>query len=367
MDLEELMGQQDYKIRTEKFPQMIHPKTIPLLVSGGVGDVIMSLPLVCELASMGNVEIITRHAQAFDYFKPIFIPKASGSTIPPYTWFIEMNTVVRFRFQEHFYTFNNSKIENIYNKQVQLFSHNNKLRSMVRNHPHYDNALARYAKDLGLDRRAFPFFSVGLKPWPGGKKDRREALNYITIHDGYEGESAHVVPGRATKTWKWDHWNSLVKSLKKQYPTTQIIQLGTFTGRPIDGVDQCLLNQTTLVQAFELISRAKMHIDGDSGLVHAATKMQVPCVVMFGPTPDHFYGYPENINIRTNHCSDACYWLKDDWLGHCPIGLNEPECMNKIDPDLIMQIILANFDESLNKKGLPTEQQGGLSVACQAI
>ena len=204
---------------------------------------------------------------------------------------------------------------------------------MARNHPHEDAAVARYARDLKLDRRSFPYFSLGMNQPDSHTLPLRiksQPQDYITIHDGYEAASAWLVGGRATKTWNWTSWNEFVRTFKAEYPDIRVIQLGTTTARPIDGVDECLVNQTTLAEAFELISKSLVHIDGDSGLTHAATALGVPCVVLFGPTPDYFFGYPQNANLRAKTCSDACFWLKPDWLARCPIGYTAPKCMDDI-------------------------------------
>jgi len=165
----------------------------------------------------------------------------------------------------------------------------------------------------------------------------------ITIHDGFDVNNKSIVHGRCTKQWKWDYWNKLVRLIKNSCDAT-IIQLGAVTGREIDGVDQCLLNKTTILEAIKILEKSKFHIDGDSGLVHVATKLGIPCIVLFGPTPDYFYGYKKNVNIRSNVCKEACFWIKDNWMDKCPLGYATPKCLDAITADDVF--------EKIRKKGL---------------
>lgn len=162
---------------------------------------------------------------------------------------------------------------------------------------------------------------------------------YITVHDGYDVSNWKDIEGRSTKQWDLNHWTKLIELIKQSYPDYLIVQLGSNTGRCIPGVHEQWLNKTKLVRAFDILKLSSLHIDGDSGLVHAATAMKVPCIVMFGPTPDYFYGYPQNLNLRASTCSDACFWLKDDWMKNCPIGHSTPKCMDDITAEMVFRAV----------------------------
>ena len=162
---------------------------------------------------------------------------------------------------------------------------------------------------------------------------------YLTIHDGYDVQYHARVSGSSTKQWPISYWNELVRLIKEQYPQIKLTQVGSKTGREITGVDECKLNQTTITECFNILRGSSLHIDGDSGLVHAATRMNTPCVVIFGPTPDYFYSYPQNINLRSSRCKEACYWTKPEWMNKCPIGFSYPKCMSDITPDQVMEKI----------------------------
>ena len=133
----------------------------------------------------------------------------------------------------------------------------------------------------------------------------------------------------------------LVRLLKLQFPDYEIIQLGTGeTARVIPGTNRCLINQTTIHQAFDIISESAFHIDTDSGLAHAATALGIPAVVLFGPTPLEFYGHPQNLNILSKKsCAGNCFFLEDSWMDKCPIGYPSAKCMEDISPEMVIEQI----------------------------
>lgn len=336
--LDSLIEQQDHSIRVSKYQRNINPDKIPIRLGGGIGDVIMNTAIIDSLKEYGNVEIYTKHADVYNYFTSGRDVAKPVSQMPHYTWWLDICGVVSFQTQDGFIGFLKGAYT-LWKRQRELFLYSPEMEIFVKNHPVFDNGMCRWAREKGLDRRSFPFFTIGAAFKENEKKPRVEALKYITIHDGFELASGYAVKGRATKQWKWTHWNTLVKAIKERYPDYEIIQLGAETARPIDGVDVNLISQTKILEAFDIISKSSLHIDGDSGLAHAATHLSVPCVTMFGPTPQEFYGYKENINLRTTTCKEACFWLKRDWLSQCPIGHNAPKCMDDLDPEVVLEAV----------------------------
>lgn len=344
ISLNNLRVLQDHQVKS-KISTRIHPEKLPIYLGGGIGDVILNLQTVKKIKEISDqVEIYTRHPEVYNYFKDENEdPCLDVKEIPKFTWHMDICAVARFRKYDGFKEFNDTA-KLLYARQKLLITKYTELGPIIADHPYFDNSLGRFAEKFRLNRKEMPLFSLGMETlrqysptYLGIPEGWVKPENYITIHDGFELESGDQVKGRATKTWNWMHWNRFVKLFKQKFPHIEIIQLGTKTARLIDGIDINLIEKTTITEAFDILKKSKLHIDGDSGLVHAATAMGIPCVVLFGPTPDLFYGHTQNINLRsTKTCEGSCWWLQKDWLSKCPAGLKAPVCMDDISSDWVM-------------------------------
>ena len=106
-----------------------------------------------------------------------------------------------------------------------------------------------------------------------------------------------------------------------------VIQLGIAEEEKIEGVTHYLNGQTSLEETGLLIKHGLCHIDTEGGLVHLANAVHTRCVVLFGPTPVEFFGYPQNINLEPSGCK-ACWFVTQNWLIECPRHTSGPECMS---------------------------------------
>src|SRR5262249_55033308 len=135
---------------------------------------------------------------------------------------------------------------------------------------------------------------------------------YVTVHDGFDN-SLRLAPGSATKCWPLEHWSELVRRLKQALPHLRIIQLGGRNSRSIPGVDLNLVQRTSLSQVPWILKHARLHIDGDSGLVHMARALHTRSLVLFGPTNRDYFGYDQNINLASSACAN-CWWSTPTWM-----------------------------------------------------
>lgn len=228
------------------------------------------------------------------------------------------------------------------------------VRGLVDRHPHLDGFWARLNQAGGRRRGESLAWSAGFDcqtPGPLAWRATHEAAlclaldeadvgplrhlsaagnPWITVHDGFD-TSAQVRPGQAVKCWPLAHWSELVRALKAVRPELRIVQIGGSSSRPIPGVDQCLIGGIRLGEALWLVQGAELHIDGESGLVHAAYALGTPSVVLFGPTDPAFFAYAGNTNLDAGVCT-PCWWSTPDWMARCPRGLSEPACMAAITP-----------------------------------
>lgn len=313
------------------------PSFIPLNLTGGIGDVIMAIDAIEFLRERHLVAVHTPHAAALQYFCPSF---HVYKELPDYTWHLDFNTTAEFKTSKSFHGFLMEDHERLFVQQQELFREHPALETIVKDNDERYYLTSLYGKSKGWDRRSFPMKSLGfMDDIPMKKCFKAMPKKQITIHDGFDLGNGHHVRDRCTKQWDIHHWATLIEMLKVEFRGYDIIQLGNKTARHIPGVDIDLVNKTTIPEAFNVLSESSLHIDGDSGLVHAATRMQVPCVVMFGPTPDYFFGYKENININQSPCKHACYWFEKDWMGKCAVGYMTSKCMDNISPETVLKAV----------------------------
>ena len=133
-----------------------------------------------------------------------------------------------------------------------------------------------------------------------------------------------VTDYRSTKNISLPQWRQIVSLIRKQ--GVEIIQLGTVDEEKIEGVSHYLNGQTSFEETGLLIKHGLCHIDTEGGLVHLANAVHRRCVVLFGPTPVEFFGYPENTNLEPSGCK-ACWFATQNWHIECPRHTSGPECM----------------------------------------
>lgn len=309
-------------------------KRLPIQLTGGVGDVIMALPLIEELNSFEPVEVYSNHPAVIEMFSSF--PCFHNAHFKGADYWIVINSVIKFEFGPDFSGFRTKTLTDLYLRyKVNTVDWVDE----IENHPHLDNRMAIRALSIGLNRRTLPWFFLGLKPKklkplkvPKGER------KYITVHQGFETNQTNI-KSRSTKNWSREGWKEFVELFKKEYPNAFVIQLGAVTGHDIKGVHINYRNKLNLKQSFEVLGRAICHVDGDSGLVHAAVALGVPSVVMFGSTPKDFFGYEENVNLSSTVCpvsNFGCWWLKPNWLKTCTLDYTTPRCLDAIKPEEVL-------------------------------
>lgn len=160
---------------------------------------------------------------------------------------------------------------------------------------------------------------------------------YITINYGndlykYGNNKARMI----SKQWPIKNFDKLAGYIKKSYPDIEIIQLGTKNADTITGADRYILGESLETVKY-ILKNSILHIDIEGGLVHIATQLGTKCIVLFGPTDVHFFGYRQNVNIVSSVCNN-CSALYTN-IYKCAKGLDEPECMYSITPELVMKYV----------------------------
>ena len=186
---------------------------------------------------------------------------------------------------------------------------------------------------------------------PASSEEKFEKMGlhrYITVNSG--NGSCHN-DRLVAKSWPIEYFERLLAKIKRIYPQIDIVQVGGPDTHRLQGVDRSFMGESFFMVG-QILKHSLLHIDIEGGLVHFATQLGTKCVVLFGPTYQEFFGYPQNINIQAGSCH-GCYGLYPD-VNQCARNMERPECMYSITPDLVMQAVQGY----LERQGL-----GGMELA----
>jgi heptosyltransferase-2 len=148
----------------------------------------------------------------------------------------------------------------------------------------------------------------------------------------------------SAKCWPFDRFVQLAERLKKEWQA-EVIFLGTdddtlagWFKESIHG--HHLLGKTTLGEALALIQRCQVMICNDSGLMHAASALNIPLVALFGSTDLHRTGPWGGISrvIKKDFVCSPC--LKKV----CP---KTPTCMEAITVDEVWETLVSRKEQGI--------------------
>jgi len=239
---------------------------------------------------------------------------------------------------------------------IRRFIDRNDITPFIANHPYLDNALARKAVFLGLNRYTIAQGMSGI-PYGGDllsfpsapatlAKFGLSGKKYITIHNGFDEHLSEKCTSTKSMTKIYPRFDDVIENVKDACGDIIVVQIGTRTSVPIAGVDVNLVNQTSLPEVAEILRHSLLHIDDESGMVHVAACVGTKTCVVFGPSVADYYVYADNINIYPRFCG-GCAWATRDWMTTCPRGLGEPPpCLTETPPAAVGEAIIACLNEN---------------------
>ena len=154
---------------------------------------------------------------------------------------------------------------------------------------------------------------------------------YITINVS-AGNKNVTGEKRQTKVWPCSKYEELCKLIKKIFPDIEIVQIGDNNTEVITNADYFVKGESLEVVKY-ILFHSLLHVDCEGGMVHMATQLETKCIVLFGPTPMSYYGYPQNINISAGNCN-GCMGMSENWYTKCPL-FEKPYCMDGISPEVV--------------------------------
>ncbi len=100
-----------------------------------------------------------------------------------------------------------------------------------------------------------------------------------------------IAPGAGffTKRWPLEYYEKLIELISKKYGNIKIVILGGITdqeaGRRLAGINNGVVDLTgklTLLQSGAVLSKCKMLVANDSGMMHMASAVNTPVLAIFG-------------------------------------------------------------------------------------
>lgn len=170
--------------------------------------------------------------------------------------------------------------------------------------------------------------------------------DYITLNYG-NGATSSGNKQSVSKQWPKEYFDRFVAFFRSKYPNLNVVQVGDASTEKVEGVTSYVIGQDLELVKY-VLKGALFHLDVEGGLMHLATQLGTKCVIIFGPTQIELFGYPQNINILHPLCN-RCYCLYDNsYL--CARGMEKPECMWGITPEMVMERVEEYMGNDFSKR-----------------
>ena len=159
-------------------------------------------------------------------------------------------------------------------------------------------------------------------------RKRLESLKpYLTVNNS-------AGDGQTVKVWEPERWEQVITFAKNN--GFNVVHVGK-SGEVKLPQAESMLGQLRIDELADVLNGATLHMGPEGGLVHLARAVGTRSLVLFGPTDERVFGYPENININTHTCP-PCWWEASDWTNRCIRGQGKV-CMKAITPEMVIEAL----------------------------
>ena len=193
--------------------------------------------------------------------------------------------------------------------------------------------LKRFSNDIAYDKPELYFSDRELSRANQLIKTFKLKKDFITIEPGTKTEWFGDL-----RAWEFEKWQDLVNSLSSSLGNNcpLILQIGLKETDLLDGVID-FRGLTNFRESSILISKSKLFIGTEGGLMHAASAVQTKSVIIWGGvTLPEFAGYPNHHSIICNYVPCSPCGLK----GKCP---NENICLSTIEVSDVKKLSIASL------------------------
>jgi len=276
-----------------------------VFISSGVGNALLLVPMVKELRKKGTVWCLdaSPYFDARSFFSSFDTPLFDGyiSIHKPYELW---QALKKFKHFDYAYLdfFASTRyfilLANIIAKRIVC----NKIPARISNYfkknitlvapilgIHEGEQYLRYITDASTNNKLNEaMFSLEVKASEQGQLMHP----YITIQPGTGNNKS------PWKNWTLSGWHSLINSIINEYPDLHILIIGDSTevalNAPLAKMDNKVIDLTGKTKINELpsiISASKLHLGGDSSLMHLSACLGVKTIILQGGSDLDIYGY----------------------------------------------------------------------------
>jgi len=198
---------------------------------------------------------------------------------------------------------------------------------------------------LAMSECADPPTREQIRPRLYPSDDDRKNIDALLRRSGVNDDPIiALAPGSAWGTKRWPYYVDLARRLaddfrvaiigsKADLPTAAQITEALPAGCAIDGV-----GTLSLLASAELIGRAQAIVTNDSAPQHLASAMGTPTLSIFGPTvPEFGFGPLAERNAVAGHTGLSCRPCDRHGPQRCPLG--HWRCMRELTPDYISSLL----------------------------
>lgn len=316
---------------------------INVLVEGGLGDTAITIPWLesfkKNILKDEPFKIYARIPDLIDlccpWARPVLTHEQYEKDFPSMAYSIVVTDMVMFRLakQELFMPPHLAVLCQNFGRSLKTYGHYFK---------RFPLTAQMFYKDVvkaGFKREDFIFEQVKI-PRQGFfypvERPKDMPPKVLLVNDGF---SAWHKTMRVTKNWDLMYWNNFLKAFKTKYEDIAIVQVGDSRSIPLSGVDIHLIGKTKLQELVAWLAHSDFYVGNDSGPYHIRHWYKKPSVILYGPSPEDYYGYPENINMAGDKCH-PCYWQIPEWNEHCKLDWDDG-CLRmlSIKPEAVLDAI----------------------------
>ncbi|CBW27199.1 putative transferase (LPS biosynthesis-related) [Halobacteriovorax marinus SJ] len=166
----------------------------------------------------------------------------------------------------------------------------------------------------------------------------------LSIPTSFESDSIAIAPSAAweMKRWPLDYWKRLI-SLNKELKFTVLGGPGDKFCEELREIDPQrvtnLAGKLSLIESCYIVSKTKLLISADTGLIHVADLLGRKGISLMGPTA---FGFATGDHIKTLEVDLPCRPCTKDGRGKCSQDIWQ-KCMVDITPEMVSSEIKAQL------------------------